>query len=293
MSQRPMVLKLGGRVLDHDAACAEIASVLASVLASGSSSGKTSGIAAPKPPVVVVHGGGVRVDALLGELKIESPKINGLRATNDQAIGPVAGVLAGVVNKRLVGVLRSHGCNALGLCLGDGGALRVERAADPALGNVGRVIGGEARLWRELLGSGYTPVVSSIGLGPQGELLNVNADDAAAGVAAALEARTLVMVTDTEGVLDARQQVIPELDAATMRGLIADGSIAGGMIPKVNAAQRAADILAAPVTIMHWNQLAGSLQASASKIVGTRVLPASLGRVRPRGGPELATTESA
>ncbi len=277
-NHQPIVIKLGGRVLDDAPACASIA----------------ASIAASDAPVVVVHGGGDRVDTLLDKLNITTPKIDGIRATSKEAIGPVVGVLAGLVNKSLVGVLRSHGCDAVGLCLGDGGALEVEQVANPALAMVGRVVSGEADLWRELLGSGYTPVVSSIGLDVQGQLLNVNADDAALGAARALGARTLVMVTDTQGVLDTQQTLIPELDAATARALIADGTIAAGMIPKVTAALLAAESLAAPVHIAHWSALTDIMQDSTTgPLAGTRILPESLSRVRPRGGPELATTESA
>ncbi len=262
------VVKVGGQLLD------DAASLNAIVAAITQASIRTK--------LVVVHGGGTAVTELLTKLGIEAPKINGLRATNAAAIGPVVGALAGTANKSFTAALRSEGCNAVGLCLGDGGAAIVERHPDAALGCVGLVTGGTGDLWRELLAAGRTPVVSSIGFSAAGELLNVNADDAALGAALAVGASALVLVTDTPGVLDADGAAIPFLDEPLAQSAIESGIIHSGMVPKVNAALQAAGQLSAPVRIVHFSQISEALASSAGH-VGTTV---SSKRLRPMGSPE-------
>jgi acetylglutamate kinase len=253
----PVVIKIGGRLLD-DAVSRQ--SIVASVTGS-------------VRPIVVVHGGGDTVDVLLTQLGITTPKVNGLRATGPDAIGPVVGVLAGLVNKSLTASLRAHGCNAVGLCLGDGGALQVTKVAQSELGFVGEVTGGDARLWSELLASGRVPVIASIGFANDGLLLNVNADDAAAGAARALNAHALLLVTDTHGVLDAAGAVIPSLDQAAAQALQDAGVIHGGMVPKVRgalaAAERVGSTANAVVRIVHWSDLNRALSGEP---VGTAIL---------------------
>jgi acetylglutamate kinase len=252
-----VVIKIGGRLLD-DAVSRQ--SIVASVTGS-------------VRPIVVVHGGGDTVDVLLTQLGITTPKVNGLRATGPDAIGPVVGVLAGLVNKSLTASLRAHGCNAVGLCLGDGGALQVTKVAQSELGFVGEVTGGDARLWSELLASGRVPVIASIGFANDGLLLNVNADDAAAGAARALNAHALLLVTDTHGVLDAAGAVIPSLDQAAAQALQDAGVIHGGMVPKVRgalaAAERVGSTANAVVRIVHWSDLNRALSGEP---VGTAIL---------------------
>ncbi len=262
------VVKIGGQLLDDPASRSAI------VAAITQSSTHTK--------LIVVHGGGDAAGELLSKLGIEAPKINGLRATNDAAIGPVVGALAGTVNKSFTAALRTAGCDAVGLCLGDGGAVIVERHPDPALGCVGLVAGGTGDLWRELLASGRTPVVSSIGFSATGALLNVNADDAALGAALAVSAVALVLVTDTAGVLDSQGAVMPFLDEQLAATSIGSGIIHSGMVPKVNAALQAAGQLSAPVRIVHFSQISEALASSAGH-VGTTV---SSKRLRPSGSPE-------
>ncbi|MCB1282433.1 MAG: acetylglutamate kinase, partial [Salinibacterium sp.] len=161
--------------------------------------------------------------------------------------------------------------------LGDGGALEVSQTSVAELGRVGTVTGGDAGLWKDLLASGRTPVVASIGLDTAGTLLNVNADDAALGAAIAVGARGLVLVTDTAGVLDADREVIGELTAERAEALIESGTIHSGMIPKVAAALAAAEQLGAPVHIVPACGLGSAL---AGEPIGTVVMPPS--RSRPR-----------
>jgi acetylglutamate kinase len=189
-----------------------------------------------------------------------------------------------MVNKSLTASLRARGCDAVGLCLGDGGALQVSQVTDSQLGFVGEVTGGDALLWRELLASSRVPVIASIGYSSDGSLLNVNADDAAAGAASALGAHALLLVTDTHGVLDADGSVIPVLDHAAAQALQASGVMHGGMVPKVRGALAAADRVGshaqAVVRIVHWSDLNTAL---AGESVGTAILPA--GASEPMGEP--------
>lgn len=266
MTAAPVVIKIGGRLLDDAQSRQAIIGAIASCA----------------QPTIVVHGGGDAVDVLLARLGITTTKIEGLRLTDADAIGPVVGVLAGLVNKQLVASLRLAGCDAVGLCLGDGGALDVVSHANPELGFVGQVVGGAGALWMELLTNGRVPVVASIGIGPDGALLNVNADDAGVGVAMAVDAQTLVLVTDTKGVLDAEGVVIPSLDAATAEALKVSGVIVGGMVPKVRSALEAAERFGAPVRIVHWTDLASALTGAS---VGTSVLPSTTEHSRRRPMP--------
>lgn len=262
------VVKIGGQLLDDAASLSAIVAAITHVSA--------------RTKLIVVHGGGAATTVLLSKLGIEAPKLNGLRATSDEAIGPVVGALAGTANKSFTAALQAAGCNAVGLCLGDGGAVAVERHPDATLGCVGLAAGGTGGLWRELLAAGRTPVVSSIGFSAAGELLNVNADDAALGAALAVNATSLVLVTDTQGVLDAQGAVMPFLDADLAKRLIEAGIIHGGMVPKVNAALQAAARLNAPVRIVRFSQLSAALAPSTAH-VGTTV---TTKRLRPTGSPE-------
>lgn len=186
--------------------------------------------------VVVVHGGGKRLTEWLARLGVESRFEAGLRVTDDAALEVALGVLGGVVNGELVAALRSMGADAVGLRGLDGGLLRGERA--PGLG---RVIGeprAEPSLLSQLLEVGRLPIVAPLGLDDEGVICNVNADDAAAAISSALGGE-LVLLTDVDGVRGADGERIAELTPATAEALIAEGVIAGGMVPKVRSALRA------------------------------------------------------
>jgi acetylglutamate kinase len=186
--------------------------------------------------IVLVHGGGKRLTAWLARMGVESRFEGGLRVTDDAALEVALAVLRGVVNAELVAVLRAAGADAVGLSGIDGGLLVAERI--PGLGRVATVTGARAALLDVLLGAGSLPVIAPLALDADGVPCNVNADDAAAGLAGALGAR-LVLLTDTDGVRGADGARIPLLTDVETERLIADGTIAGGMVPKVRCSLRA------------------------------------------------------
>ena len=185
-------------------------------------------------PVVLVHGGGRRMTEWLERLGVTSRFEGGLRVTDPQAIEVAAAVLRGVVNSELVATLRDLGADAVGLSGVDGGLFIAERVPD--VGLVAHVIGLRRDLLDGLLVAGQLPVVAPLARDERGIVCNVNADDAAAGLAAGLGARQLVLMTDVDGVRDAAGQRLRTLTAGEAANLIADGVIAGGMVPKVRAA---------------------------------------------------------
>jgi len=180
--------------------------------------------------LVVVHGGGKRLTFWLERLGIESRWEVGRRITDDAALEVAVAVLGGLVNRELVASLERLGASAVGLSGIDGGLL--EAARMPELGRVARITGARPALLETLLAAGHVPVVAPLALDEAGELCNVNADEVAAGLARALRAR-LVLLSDTDGVHEGNGRRIDRLDAATAEALIGDGSISGGMIPKV------------------------------------------------------------
>lgn len=188
--------------------------------------------------VLLVHGGGDHVDRMLRELMIESRFANGRRQTSSAAMDVVEMVLSGVVNKSLAAALTSAGLPAAGISGRDAGLLTAD--AVPALGRVGTRVRVKSDLVLALWSAGMVPVVSPVSEGPAGESLNVNADEAALGLASALGARTLVYLSDVDGVL-LDGHLAASLSAGEARRLIADGTISGGMALKVQAALAAAD----------------------------------------------------
>jgi acetylglutamate kinase len=214
-----VVVKLGGTTL------AEQGSVLHEIATR-----------APRGGIVVVHGGGKRLTDWLARLGVMSRFQDGLRVTDDAALEVALAVLRGVVNVELVATLRSLGADAIGLSGVDGGLLRSRRV--PELGRVATVTGVRDDLLRTLIAQGSLPVIAPLALDEEGFVCNVNADDAAAGLAGALGAR-LVLLTDTDGIRGADGQRIASLTADESEALIEGGVIAGGMVPKVRCALRA------------------------------------------------------
>jgi acetylglutamate kinase len=196
--------------------------------------------------VVVVHGGGRRLTDWLDRLGVPSRFEGGLRVTDDAALEVAVAVLRGLVNAELVATLRSMGADALGLSGIDGGLLRAARV--PKLGRVATVTGAREELLDRLVRPGTLAVIAPIACDEQGLVCNINADDAAAGLAGSLRA-TLVLMTDTDGVRDAGGQRISTLTAEESERLIADGTIGTGMVPKVRCAIRALEAGAPEVVI--------------------------------------------
>lgn len=194
--------------------------------------------------VVVVHGGGDLVSRWLQVHGVEPRFLDGLRVTEAGTLEVVVAVLAGVVNKQLVAQLNALGARAAGLSGVDGALLRARRVR-PELGFVGEITAVERTLLQALLNGGWLPVIAPVALEDEtgaasGQLLNVNADTVAGEIARRLGADALAFLTDVAGVLDGQGETITQLSATEAHAMIATGAIAGGMIPKIEAALVAA-----------------------------------------------------
>ncbi len=224
---------------------------------------------ARRRPVVLVHGGGKRMTEWLERLGVQTRFENGLRVTDPAALEVAAAVLRGVVNSELVAALRDAGCDAVGLSGVDGGLLIGERL--PNVGLVATVTGVRRDLIDSLLVAGQVPVVAPLARDAEGTVCNVNADDAAAGLAAGLGARQLVLMTDVDGVRDAAGHKLDSITADQAAALIADGTIRGGMVPKVRAALSALAWDGAEAIIADGSADRALVRALEDRSFGTRV----------------------
>lgn len=191
--------------------------------------------------VILVHGGGPEISAMLKKLSIESHFENGLRVTDDDTMEVVQMVLAGKVNKSLAADLSALGGRAVGLCGIDGGLIKVHQK-DEKLGHVGEIDEINTKILNDLLDGGFIPVISSIGIDDDGNPYNINADTAAAKIAAALHAESMVVMSNINGVLrdkDDENSLISQMSLADAEELKKSGIIAGGMIPKVDCCTNA------------------------------------------------------
>ena len=185
--------------------------------------------------VVLVHGGGPEITDMLGKVGLESRFVNGLRVTDKDTIDIVQMVLAGKVNKSLVNLIERKGGSAIGLSGIDGHMLRAE-AKDSALGFVGDITKVNIKPIIDVIEKGYIPVVSTLGCYKDGNFYNVNADTAAAKIAGALEAESLISLTDISGILrdvNDPDSLISHIELDEAKQLMDEGVISGGMIPKV------------------------------------------------------------
>lgn len=222
-----------------------------------------AGIAAARVPTVLVHGGGKDVTELQRAVGIEPEWRDGLRVTTPRVLEVVRMVLSGGVNKRWVAALLNEGADAIGISGEDGGLLRGELLHGGALGRTGEVTAVRTSILESWLAQGITPVVSPVTRGPDGEGLNVNADDAATGVAAAMGAAELLFVSDVPGV-KAGGMWVDALDADAVAALLESGEAAGGMRPKLRAAMRARSAGVGRVRI-------GALEMLTDDGAGTRI----------------------
>ncbi|MDP5293340.1 acetylglutamate kinase [Oceanimonas sp. CHS3-5] len=236
--QQPLVVKLGGTLLESDKALEALFSTLKAFVNESNR------------PLVLVHGGGVLVDNQLKAMGLTSTKKNGLRVTPFEQIPVIAGALAGTANKLLLAQAIAHEIPSVGLCLGDGGLCRVSQL-DPELGAVGQIEGGDGALVSLLLAGGFLPIVSSIGVTFDGKLMNVNADQAATAIAEILDAE-LVMLSDVSGILDGKGQRIAHLTETEAFELMEKNIIKDGMAVKVKAALKATKTLGKPVAVGSW-----------------------------------------
>ena len=223
-----VVVKFGGNAMGGDDAMADFARDIVLM--------KQVGI-----HPVVVHGGGPMINDLLNRLNIESRFVRGKRVTTKEAVQVVEMVLSGLVNKRIVQAINDAGGRAIGIS-GKDDDLMVCEADDPELGFVGRPIEMNVQIIRDLYLAGLIPVIAPVATGmADNETFNVNGDTAAGAIAGALRADRLLLLTDVAGVKDGAGQVMTQIHSDQVRAMIADGTIAGGMIPKTETALTALD----------------------------------------------------
>lgn len=237
-SGKTIVIKYGGHAMGDEnlarAFCKDVALI------------KQSGV---NP--IVIHGGGPQIASMLERVGIKSEFKDGLRVTDKQTVEVVEMVLAGSINKSIVALINAQGARAVGLCGKDGNMVLVEKlkrtVVDPD-SNIEKVVdlgfvGEPKKVDRDVLDmvikSGLIPVIAPISFGEDGQTYNVNADTFAGAISGALDATRLLFLTDVSGVLDKDGKLIKELSVDEARGLIKDGTISGGMIPKVETCIRA------------------------------------------------------
>ena len=187
--------------------------------------------------VVLVHGGGPEINKMLERLHIESKFVNGLRYTDAETMEVVQEVLAGKVNKDLVQLMTQCGGRAVGLCGLDGGMIHAKKIEGMDLGYVGEIVSVDTTVIQDAVKNGYIPIISTIGGGLNGAKFNINADLAAAHIAADLGAKKLILMTDIRGLLrdkDDEDTLIPAVNVSDVPRLQRQGIISGGMIPKID-----------------------------------------------------------
>ena len=199
--------------------------------------------------LVVVHGGGPQIEDLLSRVGKKGEFIQGMRVTDAETMDIVEMVLAGKVNKEIVELINHAGGKAVGLTGQDGGLIRARKMMIPSqdlpdqaldIGMVGEIESVDPEIVRSLLGTGFTPVIAPIGSGRDGETYNINADLVAGKIAEILKAEKLILMTNTPGVLDKSGQLITGLSAKEIDQLFVDGTLSGGMLPKISSALDAA-----------------------------------------------------
>jgi acetylglutamate kinase len=239
ISSRPSVIKIGGSIMEDESALAGLCLALVGLHAAGLR-------------FVLVHGGGKDINKHLGWLQEKPVFQQGLRVTSIAALKIVEMTLSGYVNKKLVSLLNADGGVAVGLSGVDGTTFLCEQIS-AELGQVGHIVKVRTGLVDTLLSAGFIPVVSPISVDKTQAHFNVNADDAAAALAVAMQAEKLIFVSDIEGVQGQDGLRIPELDGESTQLLIRDGVATGGMIPKLNSCRAAIASGVAQVHICGWS----------------------------------------
>jgi len=198
---------------------------------------------------VVVHGGGPQIESALHRLGKAGSFIQGMRVTDAETMGVVEWVLAGQVQQEIVGLINQAGGKAVGLTGRDGAMIRAKKLkmldqADPSIqhdiGQVGDIVSVDPSVLRALQDDAFIPVISPIGFGENNESYNINADVVAAKIATVLQAEKLLMLTNISGVLNKAGELLTELSARQIDTMVSDGSISGGMLPKISGALDAA-----------------------------------------------------
>ncbi|MHB9040809.1 MAG: acetylglutamate kinase [Melioribacteraceae bacterium] len=223
--------------------------------------------------VVIVHGGGKEITSLSSKLNIETKFVNGQRYTDEATRDVVQMVLAGSINKDIVRRINIHGGRAVGFSGIDAGFITVKKYDKEDLGLVGEVIDVSTSFVKNLLRERYLPVIAPIGVDEKGTVYNVNADIAAGSIAGALGAAKLVYITDTEGV-KSKDGLIPHLTEEDAEKFISDGTISGGMIPKVESALAALEAGVQKVHIIDGRiEHALLLEIFTKEGIGTEIVP--------------------
>ncbi len=244
-----IVIKYGGHAMGEERLAAEFGRDIAAL--------KQVGV---KP--VIVHGGGPQISAMLKRLAIPSTFVDGLRVTDQRMVEVVEMVLAGTVNKQVAGLITRAGALAVGVSGKDGGMIRarklcrtrrdpesnIERVLD--LGFVGEPEQVDVRVIDALTGAGLVPVIAPVGMDDSGQTYNINADTVAGAVAGALAADRFLLLTDVAGVLDRAGRLVAEMSVSDAEAGIADGTITGGMLPKIETCIKAVKAGVKAVTIM-------------------------------------------
>ncbi len=257
--KKTFVIKVGGAFMQSPDAAVELLSVLKQLQ--------------EKHQFVVVHGGGPMVEDLTRALGFTTEKLGGLRVTPESQLPFIVGALAGTANKQLCGLAIKAGLTPVGLSLADGGIAQCY-TIKPELGAVGEASAGDVKLLSSLLEQTFLPVISSIGADETGNLLNINADQAAIIVSQLLSAE-LILLSDVAGVLDDKKQLVEQLDSSGIDELIAQNVIRDGMAVKVKAALDTANSIEKPVYIASWKQPQSLLALANGQTIGTQVLPST------------------
>jgi acetylglutamate kinase len=233
---------------------------------------------------VVVHGGGPQIGSVLEQMGMDSQFVDGMRVTDEPTMDVVEMVLVGKVNKEIVAQISQQGGRAVGLSGKDGRLilakklhlLRPQVEDKPPeiidMGMVGEVVAVNPVIIKTIEDGGFIPVIAPVGVGETGETYNINADWVASKVAVALSATKLILLTDVEGVMDKKGSLISSVDAEAMQGMLKDGTISGGMIPKIQCAMEAIQLGVDMVHIIDGRKPhAVLLELLTDKGVGTEI----------------------
>lgn len=239
MSGKTFVIKYGGSAMEDPELCRQVVADIEML--------KLMGVR-----IVLVHGGGKAINAMLKRLDVPVRFKDGLRVTDDETMEAVQEVLVGHVNQQLVWALNEYGHNAVGISGADGKTLKAE-PIDPDLGRVGRIREVDTNLINTILDDGYIPVVATVGCGPDG-FYNINADVAADKIAEAMGADKLIYLTDVDGLFrdfSDEDSLVAQLTRSETHELLESGTLDGGMIPKIRSVAEALDAGVSEVVILN------------------------------------------
>ncbi|WP_274052772.1 acetylglutamate kinase [Thalassomonas haliotis] len=256
VNKKPLVIKIGGAILNQASALEALLKVISAL---------------KDQAVVLVHGGGCVVDEMLEQSGFTTEKKDGLRITPKAQIPVISGALAGNVNKSIVASAAKLNLPAVGLSLCDGDMV-VCQLANADLGSVGKPSANSSKLLDSLVAGHFLPVIASIGALANGDLVNVNADDAAVVICQLLNAE-LLLLTDVNGVKDAQNHYLETLNSRQASQLIEQGVIAGGMTAKVTAALKAANQLRRSIAVASWQSPEQIIRLLNGDGIGTRIQP--------------------